>query len=143
MLSSKKFEGVKRGTVTVAERSCVVEGVDGILQEAIDSVADGLAKQMALSSQIQEYAATKDTWKSIAGQSKPEPTAPISGAAVIPATAAPELTQPVQATPSEVVQPAHVKFRAIIRDESRDQFLDPDESSRLKSRSRMKGRWTP
>ena len=128
VLFSKKLEGVGRGTVTVAERSCVVEGLDGILQEAIDSVADGLAKQMALSSQIREYAATKDTWKSIAGQSKLEPTAPIPGAAVIPAPAAPELTQPVQATPSEVVQPAHVNFRAIIRDESRDQFLDPDES---------------
>ena len=128
VLFSKKLEGVGRGTVTVAERSCVVEGLDGILQEAIDSVADGLAKQMALSSQIREYAATKDTWKTIAGQSKPEPTALISGAAGIPAPAAPELTQPVQTTPPEVVQPAHVNFRAIIRDESRDQFLDPDES---------------
>ena len=95
VLFSKKLEGVGRGTVTVAERSCVVEGLDGILQEAIDSVADGLAKQMALSSQIREYAATKDTWKSIAGQSKPEPTALISGAAGIPAFAASELTQPV------------------------------------------------
>lgn len=128
VLFSKKLEGVGRGTVTVAEGSCVVEGLEGILQEAIDSVADGLAKQMALSSQIQDYAATKDTWKSIAGQSKPEPMAPITGVVVTPPPAAPELTQPIQATPSELVQPAHVNFRAIIRDENRDQFLDPDES---------------
>ncbi|MBS0150868.1 MAG: hypothetical protein JSR31_07990 [Nitrospira sp.] len=128
VLFSKKLEGVGRGTVTVAEQSCVVEGLDGILQEAIDSVASGLAKQMALSSQIQNYAVTKDTWKSIAGQSKPEPMAPIAGVAVIPPPASTELTQAVQALPSEPVQPAHVNFRAIIRDENRDQFLDPDES---------------
>ena len=58
VLFSKKMDGVGRGTVTVGEQSCIVEGLDGIVQEAIDSVADGLAKQMALSSQIQAYAAT-------------------------------------------------------------------------------------
>jgi hypothetical protein len=128
VLFSKKLEGVGRGMVAVAEQSCMVEGLDRILQEAIDSVAGGLAKQMALSSQIQDYAATKDTWKSIAGQSRPEPMPPIAGGTVILPPVAPELIQPVQATSPELVQPAHVNFRAIIRDETRDQFLDPDES---------------
>jgi len=128
VLFSKKLEGVGRGTVTVAEQSCVVEGLQGILQEAIDSVAEGLATQMALSAQIQEYAATKDTWKSIAGQSTHKPVAPIVGVTALPPPAAMEPTQPVQTTVSEPVQPAQLSFRAIIRDENRDQFLDPDES---------------
>jgi hypothetical protein len=128
VLFSKKLEGVGRGSVTVAEQSCVVEGLDGILQEAIDSVADGLAKQMAQSFQIQAYAATKGTWKPIAGQSRPEPVVPIPGVVAITHPVAPEMSQPAQATAPETVQPAHLSFRAIIRDESRDQFLDPDES---------------
>ena len=139
VLFSKKLEGVGRGTVTVPEQSCVVEGMDGILQEAIDSVADGLAKQMALSSQIQEYAAAKDTWKPISGQSRPEPAAPIAGAIAIPPPAVPEMSQPVQATPSEMVQPVQLSFRAIIRDESRDQFLDPDESLTLEVEVKNEG----
>ena len=128
VLFSKKLEGVGRGTVTVAEQSCAVEGLPGILQEAIDSVAEGLAKQMALSSQIQGYAATKETWKPIAGRSTSVPVAPIAGATAPSSPVAPELTQPVQATAPEVVPPAQLGFRAIIRDENRDQFLDPDES---------------
>ena len=128
VLFSKKMDGVGRGTVTVAEQSCVVEGLDGIVQEAIDSVADGLAKQMALSSQIQAYAATKDTWKPIAGRSRPEAVAPIAGVAAVPIPAAPEISPPVQVTPPQPVQPAQLGFRAIIRDENRDQFLDPEES---------------
>ncbi|WP_413936557.1 hypothetical protein [Nitrospira sp. BLG_1] len=128
VLFSKKLDGVGRGTVAVAEQSCVLSGLEAILQEAIDSAADGLAKQMALSSQIQDYAAMKDTWKPIAGQFRSEPVPPIVGTTAVPPPAAPELTQPVQTVPSELVQPAHVNFRAIIRDENRDQFLDPDES---------------
>ncbi|MBS0164508.1 MAG: hypothetical protein JSR29_00325 [Nitrospira sp.] len=128
VLFSKKLDGVGRGTVTVAEQSCVVEGLDGIVQEAIDSVADGLAKQMALSSQIQAYAATKDTWKPITGRSGPDSVAPIAGTVAVPAAAAPEISQPVQVTPPEPVQPARLRFRTIIRDENRDQFLDPEES---------------
>ena len=128
VLFSKKLEGVGRGTVTVAEQSCVVEGLDGILQEAIDSVADGLAKQMAQSSQIQAYAAAKDTWKPIAGQSRSEPVVPIAGAIVIPPPVASEMGQAVQATAPETVQPAQLSFRAIIRDENRDHLLEPDEA---------------
>lgn len=139
VLFSKKLEGVGRGTVTVAEQSCVLNGLEAILQEAIDSAADGLAKQMALSSQIQDYAATKDTWKPIAGQFRSEPVPPIVGATAVPSPAAPELTQPVQETPPELVQPAYVNFRAIIRDENRDQFLDPDESLTLEVEVKNEG----
>jgi hypothetical protein len=128
VLFSKKLEGVGRGTVTVAQQSCVVAGLDGILQEAIDSVADGLAKQMAQSSRIQEYAVMKGTGQPSVGRSGSEPVAPIAGAVAIPSSAAPDLSQPVQAIPSETVPPARLSYRAIIRDESRDQFLDPDES---------------
>lgn len=139
VLFSKKLEGVGRGTVTVAEQSCDIEGLDGILQEAIDSAADGLAKEMGLSPQIQEYAATKATWKPIAGQSRPETGASIAGAAAIPPPTAPEMGQPVQATPPEVVQPAQLSFRAIIRDGNRDQFLEPHESLTIEAEVKNEG----
>ncbi len=140
VLFSKKLEGVGRGTVTIAEHSCVVEGLDGILQEAIDSVADSLTKQMALSSQIQEYAATKDTWKPITSQSKPETRALTAGDAAIPSPpTASEMGQLGQATPPEAVQLAQLSFRAIIRDESRDQFLDPDESITVEAEIKNEG----
>jgi hypothetical protein len=128
VLFSKKLEGVGRGTVTVPEQSCAVDGLQGILQEAIDAVAEGLAKQMAQSSQIQAYAAAKSTWKPMAGQPGPESAATIAGSTAFPPPVAPEPIQSVQAPAPEPIQPAQLGFRAIIRDENRDQFLDPDES---------------
>lgn len=127
LLFSKKLEGTGRGTVVVGEQSCRVEGIETAVQEAIDTVADQLAKQMAQSSQIQEYAARRATWAPLAGRSQAEP---VAGAVGLPPTAGSATIEqsPVAPTRETVQQPAQLSFRAIIRDENRDHLLEPDEA---------------
>jgi hypothetical protein len=127
LLFSKKLESAGRGTVAVGELACQVEGLEAILQDAIDSAIDGLAHQIAQSAQIREYAAQRSTWAPMAARPRPPVTAPTAETATsLPTveTAAQQLSIASTAPPA----PAQLSFRAIIRDENRDQFLQPDES---------------
>ncbi len=128
LLFSKKLEGIGRGTVTVGDQSCQIVGLEAIVQEAIDSVADGLAKQMAQSAQIREYAAQRDTWVPMATRSRSTAVAPAAGASAVLPAVVPEMVEQPPAAPAEVVHPAQLSFRAIIRDENRDQLLGHDEA---------------
>ncbi len=129
LLFSKKFEGSGRGTVTVKEQACEVEGLEAIVQDAIDSTIDGLAQQIAQSVQIREYAAQRDTWVPMAVRPRPSVTAPTAETAASLPTAVETVAEPrSQEMPSVTGEPAQLSFRAIIRDENRDQFLQPDES---------------
>ncbi|OQW31556.1 MAG: hypothetical protein A4E19_08055 [Nitrospira sp. SG-bin1] len=127
MLFNKKFEGTGRGTVMVKEQSCRVEGLDTIVQDAVGSATQGLAQQIAQSTQIREYAAHRETWVPIASR-PPHNVQAVPERAVAQPPSVPDTAVPPQVVPSEVVQPAQLSFRAIIRDENRDQFLQPDES---------------
>ena len=127
LLFSKKLEGAGRGTVAVGELVCQVEGLEAIVQDAIDLAIDGLAHQIAQSAQIREYAAQRSTWVPMAARPRPPVTAPTAETATsLPTveTAAQQLSIASTAPPA----PAQLSFRAIIRDENRDQFLQPDES---------------
>ena len=128
LLFSKKLEGAGRGTVTVGEQSCQIAGLEAIVQDAIDSSITGLAQQIAQSLQIREYAAQKGTSVPMAAGPRPSAAAPTTEAVTsIPAvgeTAVQQLSVASTAPP----KPAQLSFRAIIRDENRDQFLQPDES---------------
>ena len=127
LLFSKKLEGAGRGTVAVGELACQVEGLEAIVQDAIDLAIDGLAHQIAQSAQIREYAAQRSTWVPMAARPRPPVTAPTAETATsLPTveTAAQQLSIASTAPPA----PAQLSFRAIIRDENRDQFLQPDES---------------
>ena len=127
LLFSKKLEGAGRGTVAVGELACQVEGLEAIVQDAIDSAIDGLAQQIAQSVQIREYAAQRSTWVPMAAGPRPPVTVPTAETVTsLPTveTAAQQLSVASTAPPA----PAQLSFRAIIRDENRDQFLQPDES---------------
>jgi hypothetical protein len=128
LLFSKKREGVGRGTVNTRDQLCEVEGVDALVQQAIDSAAGGLAQEMARVAQIREYAAQRDTWVPMAVRPRPDGAPPAAVVLGVSPAVATEATQHRQETPIEAVQPAQVSFRAIIRDESRDQLLEPAES---------------
>ncbi len=127
VLFSKNFEGAGRGTVGIGEQSCQVEGLKAIVQNAIDSATDGLAQQMAQSVQIREYAAQRDTWAPTVAHPRPAVASPTAGAATtVPAVVA--VADPPQAALPATGEPAQLSFRAIIRDENRDQYLQPEES---------------
>ena len=128
VLFSKKVEGTGRGTVAVREQSCHVEGVEGIVQNAIDSATNGLAQQIAQSMQIREYAARRDTWVPVAARPRPSVEASTAGAVTLLPTVSEVTENPPKVASTTTGEPAQLSFRAIIRDENRDQFLQPDES---------------
>jgi hypothetical protein len=126
-LFSKKLEGTGHGMVAVEEQSCQVEGLETIVQEAIDSANNGLAQQIVQSTRIREYAAQKGTGVPMAvrpGSSVEASTAEVGASRPAVNESAVPPPDPLAGT----AKPAQLSFRAIIRDENRDQFLQPDES---------------
>jgi hypothetical protein len=107
VLYSKKIQSIGRGEVDVTEASCEVKGLDKIAQEAMGYVTDGMAKQLGTSNMIIDAAQARQ-----AGGSKA--VAPQSAVAV-----------PV---PVPVDEPATVIFRAIVRNENRNQVLHTGEA---------------
>lgn len=128
LLFSKKAEGLGRGTVEVRDGSCAVSGIEGIVRSAIDSAVDGMVRHIAQSVQIREYAAQRDTWVPMAALSRPSAEASTTGAVTSPPTAAEAVEQTPQVASSSTGPPAQLSFRAIIRDENQDQFLQPNEA---------------
>ncbi len=107
VLYSKKIQSIGRGEVEVTEASCEVKGLDTIAQEAMDYVTDGMAKQLGTSSKINDAAEARK----------------VDGAkaASLPLSAAVPVPVPVGG-------PATVVFRAIVRDENRDQVFHSGEA---------------
>jgi hypothetical protein len=128
LLFNKKLEGTGRGMVTVGEQACQVIGLETVIQDAIHSATKELAQQIARSGQIREYAARRDTWIPMAVRPRPLGSVPTTETVAPP----PRVVEPVKESPrgvlAEIGEPAQLSFRAIIRDENQDQFLQPDES---------------
>ena len=103
VLYSKKIQSIGRGEVDVTEASCEVKGLDTIAQEAMGYVTDGMAQQLGTSHNIID-----------AGQAR-KAGGPKAAAAAV-------------SVPVPVDEPAMVKFRAIVRDEHRNQVLHAGEA---------------
>jgi len=128
LLFNKKFEGTGHGTITVGQQSCQVEGMAAIVQDAIDSATNGIAQQIGQSMQIREYAARRDAWVPVAARPRLSVEASTAAAVASLPTVGEATEKPPQVASSTTGEPAQLSFRAIIRDENRDQFLQPDES---------------
>lgn len=136
VLFSKKIQSAGLGEVEVSEQSCDVKGLDAVALEAINLVTEGIAKQVAESVRAREYAARRQ-----AGTPAAQAGPPPAGTA-LPAGAAPSVAEPSPQESQEAAsrsrdiptavegagQVAALTFRAIIRDDNRDQILQPDES---------------
>jgi hypothetical protein len=107
VLFSKKIQSIGRGEVEVSEGSCEVKGLDTIAYEAMDLVTDGMALQLGTSSKINEAAHAR---KDDGSQAVPSPSSAAASG------------------PIPVDQPATVIFRAIVRDENRDQVFHSGEA---------------
>ncbi len=136
-LFSKKIQSAGHGEVEVTGQSCDVKGLESVVQEAVELVTEGLARQLAESIRVKEFAERRKS-------GTPAPHAVSSGeglsAAPVsrnPTTAAPvgaESPRPVgppaeaQLPATEPAQPvAALTFRAIVRDDNRDQILQQEE----------------
>ncbi|MCS6304701.1 MAG: hypothetical protein H8K07_13705 [Nitrospira sp.] len=128
LLFNKKLEGTGRGTVTVGEQSCQIAGVEAIVQDAMDSAITGLAQQIAQSVQIREYAAQRGAEVPTAARPHASVAAPTAETATSNPTMMETAAQQLSVASAAPAVPAQLSFRAIIRDENQDQFLQSDES---------------
>ena len=131
VLYSKKIQSIGRGEVDVTEASCEVKGLDKIAQEALGLVTDGMAKQLGTSNKILDAAEARKAGSPKAAAASAPPPSPIfigaaASAAATP-TVAPQSAAAVSAS-APVDEPATVIFRAIVRDENRNQVLQTGEA---------------
>jgi hypothetical protein len=128
VLYSKKIQSIGRGEVDVSASSCDVKGLEKIAQEALSLVTDGMAKQLGTSTKIIVAAETKE-----GGGAKPmvtavPPPSPIAIGGAPVAVKQPVAPQPAAAVPVQADEPATIIFRAIVRDENRNQVLHAGEA---------------
>ena len=130
VLYSKKIQSIGRGEVDVTEASCEVKGLDKIAQEAMDYVTDGMAKQLGTSSKIIDAVESRKAGGPKAAPATIPPPSPISTGGVSASakpTVAPQSAVAVP-VPVPVDEPATVIFRAIVRNENRNQVLHTGEA---------------
>ena len=130
VLYTKKIQSIGRGEVEVTEASCEVKNLDTIAQEAMGYVTDGMAKHLGTSSKIIEAAqVSKADGPKAAAANAPPPVPTSTGGASASANA---ITSPQSAAVALVPVPvdglATVIFRAIVRDENRNQALHSGEA---------------
>ena len=123
VLYSKKIQSIGRGEVDVTEASCEVQGLDKIAQEAMGYVTDGMAKQLGTSNKIIDAAQARKAGGPEAAAATLQPPSPIStgGAAAVQSAVAVPVPVPGD-------EPATVIFRAIVRNENRNQVLHTGEA---------------
>ena len=125
VLFSKKLQSIGHGDVHVNETSCDVKGVEKIVQEAISKVTDGMAENLGMSVRIRE-AASAGRAESV-GPSAAPPSPIVQAVPALPAA----IQAPAQQAPAVTAvtdEPSVLVFRAIIRDENRNQLLHQGES---------------
>ena len=130
VLYSKKIQSIGRGEVDVTESSCEVKGLDTIAQEALGLVTDGMAKQLGTSNKIIDAAEVRKAGGAKAAAATVPPPSPISTSRA-PASAKPGVALQSAAAvpvPVPVDELATVIFRAIVRDENRNQVLHAGEA---------------
>lgn len=119
VLFSKKLQSAGRGEVQVTQQSCDVAGLEPVVREAVELASEGLARQVAESIRIREYAARRPDGEAVPSAPTPSATGSVDQAGTM---------QPAQPPNSADLEPVALTFRAILRDDNRDQIIQPDES---------------
>jgi len=128
VLFSKKLQGLGSGDVDVNVSSCELKGLDKIVKEAIANVTDGMAEALGTSVKIRQAAGAGHTGASATGATPP-PSPLAQSAPVVPVPVPVPVPAPAAAGASVAEeQPSTLVFRAIIRDENRNQLLHEGEN---------------
>jgi hypothetical protein len=141
LLFTKKLQSAGLGEVEVTEQSCDVKGLEPVVREAVELVTEGVARQIVESIRVREYAERKRAGIPAVAGAPIQPTSALPTAAAIPSNAPAAGTEP-GGTPGngitlletqapvaeEPLQATSLTFRAIMRDENRDQILQQEES---------------
>jgi hypothetical protein len=151
-LWTKKLQSSGLGEVEVQETTCDVTGLEAVVKEAIDLVAEGAAKQISDSIKIREYAGAKPSRGPALAPVAAPPQAAVPDVATVPVrpvepaaqTSLERLpaVQSAAATPSnQTGEPsALLTFRIILRDDNRDHILQPDEPLTIDVEVKNEGR---
>lgn len=127
VLFSKKLQSMGTGDVDVNQSSCEVKGLEKIVKEAIAKVTDGMAEQLGTSAKIRQAANAGHAGAADQGTvAPPSPIAP--DASVVPVGPAVVPVPSASAPDATVELPSTLVFRAIIRDENRNQLLHEGEN---------------
>lgn len=128
VLYSKKLQSFGKGDVEVTDSSCEVKGLEQLAQEAIANVTDGMAKQLGTSNKILDAAGSRrsGTARAATTTSVPPPALPAETLPG-PASVRPQANGVVSLDGPRPGETATLVFRAIIRDENRNQLLHPGE----------------
>jgi hypothetical protein len=135
VLFSKKLKAIGSGDVEVNQSSCVIKGLDKIVKEAVANITNGIAESLGESVKIRQAAGAGHAKTSAAVAPPPSPiphaapTAPVPVPVPLPVPlpVPPPGTAAVTSAPAEE-QPSTLVFRAIIRDENRNQLLHQGEN---------------
>lgn len=145
VLFTKKLQSSGSGDVEIQRSSCDVKGLDTIVKEAIASVTNGMAEQLGNSMKIRQAAGAGHAGASAIGaQPPPSPiasAAPATSVAPVPIPVPVPVPAPAAAAGATVTeeQPSTLIFRAIIRDENRNQLLHEGEGVSLEMEVKNEG----
>lgn len=128
VLFSKKMQSIGRGEVDVTASSCEVKGLDKIAQEAFGLVTDGMAQQLGTASKILNAADARKANGAKAPSATTPPPSPIATSGTASSQAVTQQSATALSLPASVERTATVIFRAIIRDENRNQVLHSGEA---------------
>ncbi len=130
-LFSQKVQSAGYGDVQVTENSCEVKGLDPAAKEAAELVAEGMARHIGESIRIRDFAEAHASGqpRAMAGAvstDRVDPGFPLGTAGVMSSPPASEASPQLFGAPA--ADAATLTFRAIVRDENRDQVLQQEES---------------
>ncbi len=130
-LFSGKRQERGQGQVEVSDHSCEVQGLEPIVQKAIDTLVDDVVNQVSTSARIREYAAYQKAHPPIAAT--PTPTQPTGTVSALAPTGMLSESSPVPTSGPAVhhgtgPQATALTFHAIVRDENQDHLLQQDET---------------
>ncbi len=127
VLYTKKLQSFASGDVRTSGDSCQVTGLEPIVEEAVGYATDGLAKQLGTSTKIIDAAAARKAGTAPAAAAVPPPS-PLASARPSSPSAATDTLMVGPAPTPKTAEPAALVFRAIIRDQNRNQLLHPGET---------------
>ncbi|BCA55947.1 exported protein of unknown function [Nitrospira sp. KM1] len=128
VLFQKKLQSLGSGEVDASASSCDVTGLEQIAHDAIERVTDGMAIQLGTSSKVLEAARKAGSGTPTPQVSVPPSPIPSGISAAAPLTMSLVHTPSRSSAPAVPGGPATLTFRAIVRDENRNQVLHPGEA---------------
>jgi hypothetical protein len=139
VLFRKKLQSSSSGEIDVmSEGSCQVKGIEKIVQDAVAMVTDGMAIQLGESTKIREQVVARKA--GVPRPTSPESPPPLSvqGPPDVPPQSLPTIpAHPTIPAPAEAArmpapppsdEPSKLTFRAIMRDQNRNQVLHGGEA---------------